>query len=115
MSRAITLTKPMTIGHQTFPAGITVNLAEKDADDAVLRGLGGEAATTGIATITNGTAVVTINHGLGAMPAAICVTGTHAEVQSCIVTAATPVSFTISTGAGTNVTADRRVYWEVRK
>lgn len=114
--RAITLRKALTLGSRSWPAGLTVTLAEKDADEAIDRGAATEStgATAGTATIKSGTNSIVVPHQLGRAPADVNVTGTHAEVQSCIVVAASSSSITIQTGGGANTTADRSVYWSVR-
>ncbi len=65
---------------------------------------------SGIATISNGSSSVTVDHGLAQAPSVVKLTGTHSEVKDCWITNVTSTQFTIN--ASGNVTADRDVYWE---
>jgi len=65
----------------------------------------------GIATITNGTNNVAVNHGLLTAPTHISLLGTHNEVSALYVTDVSATQFVIRIRDGANVTADRTVYW----
>ena len=88
---------------------VTVTLI--GANDTVKANIGYTTENSGVATISNGSSSVVVNHGLAKAPEhGVRLTGTHSEVANCWVTNVTDTQFTIN--APSAVTADRYVFWE---
>jgi len=66
----------------------------------------------GTATILNGNNSVVVNHGFYSTPTSVQAQGDHEQTRDLIVHTVGGVQFTIGTGDGVNVGADRLVRWQ---
>ena len=110
MSRPIKLLKQTQVGASVFPAGAIVTVSEGFADDLVARGAASEAGL-GTVIFPSGQSTLTVPHGLGKIPTAVLLTGSHGEVSAAVVTAKDAATFTITLPSNTtaNRTIDRHV------
>lgn len=102
--------------------GSNVVIQHAAIHDSLLNGAGfarlagytgsGSFKTAGIATLTNGTTTVVVNHGLDQTPAVVVLGPGHAEVADAYVSATSATTFTLTVSAP--VTADRQIYWVAR-